>query len=175
MHRSFWSRAEGYGYACAAGVAAATGDFLVFMDGDGSFVPAELTRLVAPLRSGEADLVLGTRMSGGMTPGAMPAHQLAGNKVMAALLRTLYRVQVTDLGPFRAIGREQLAQLDMRECTYGWPVEMMVKATRQGMRLVEVPVTYRPRYAGQSKVGGTVRGTALATYRIFRVTLRYAW
>ena len=105
----------------------------------------------------------------------MPVHQLAGNRLVAGLVRALYRIQVTDLGPFRAVRRDLLADLDMRERTYGWPVEMMVKAARRGARVIEVPVTYRPRFAGQSKVGGTIRGTVLATYRILRVTFRYAW
>ena len=165
---------RGYGYACAAGVAVAAGEIVVFMDGDGSFVPAEAAALVAPLQRGAADLVLGTRMRGGMTPGAMPPHQLHGNRVIARLLRTLYGLQVTDLGPFRAIRLELLQRLEMQEHTYGWPVEMMVKAARCRERIVEVPVTYRPRQAGQSKVGGSVRGSALATYRIVRVATKYA-
>jgi glycosyltransferase involved in cell wall biosynthesis len=167
---------RGYGYACAAGAAASIGDILVFMDGDGSFVPHELTRLVAPIQAGQADLVLGTRMTGGgMVRNSMPPHQLYGNKIVARLLGALYGVHVTDLGPFRAIRRDLLVRLDMQEWTYGWPVEMLVKAARLRGRMVEVPVTYRPRLAGRSKVGGTVRGTLLATLRIFRVTFRYAF
>ncbi len=166
---------RGYGAACHAGVMAATGDILVFMDGDGSFVPAECARLVAPIAAGSADLVLGTRMAGGLAPGAMPPHQLWGNKVVARLLRTLYGVRVTDLGPYRAIRSDLLQALDMQEMTYGWPVEMMVKTARRGGRLREVPVTFRPRLAGASKVSGTVKGTVLATVRIFSVTLRHAW
>ncbi len=165
---------HGYGYACAAGAAAASSELLVFMDGDGSFVPSELMRLAAPLQSSEAGLVLGTRMAGGMSAGAMPPHQLAGNKLVARILRTFYGIQVTDLGPFRAIRRDLLLQFAMQEHTYGWPVEMMVKAARYGVTMVEVPVTYRPRLAGQSKVGGSLRASTLATYRILRVTLRYA-
>lgn len=166
---------RGYGYACAAGVAAATGNILVFMDGDGSFVPTELPRLVEPLAAGRADLVLGTRLRGGMSAGAMPPHQRFGNQLVAWLVRRFYGVELTDLGPFRAIHRELLEQLQMQECTYGWPIEMMVKTARRHARLLEVPVTYRPRLAGQSKVGGTVRGTVLATYKILRVTFRYVW
>lgn len=164
---------RGYGYACAAGVAAATGDILVFMDGDGSFMPQELTRLIDPIQQGTADLVLGTRLRGGMRAGAMPPHQRFGNHLVAWLVRRFYRVELTDLGPFRAIRRDVLAQLQMQEQTYGWPIEMMVKAARRSARLLEVPVSYRPRLAGQSKVGGTVRGTVLATYKILRVTFRY--
>ena len=165
---------RGYGYACAAGVAAASGDVLVFMDGDGSFIPCELATLLAPILDGSADLVLGTRMRGGMAAGAMPPHQRFGNQLIARLMHGLYGVQLTDLGPFRVIRRDLLNTLDMREMTYGWPVEMIVKAVRQGARIVELPVSYRPRSAGVSKVGGTARGTILATYRILRTTFRYA-
>ena len=164
---------RGYGYACAAGVAAATGDILLFMDGDGSFIPLELQRLVEPIVAGQADLVLGTRLRGGMSAGAMPPHQRYGNQLVAWLVRRFYGVVLTDLGPFRAIRRDLLVELQMQEQTYGWPIEMMVKAARRHARLVEVPVSYRPRLAGQSKVGGTVRGTILATYKILRVTFRY--
>ena len=164
---------RGYGYACAAGVAAATGDILLFMDGDGSFIPLELQRLVEPIVAGQADLVLGTRLRGGMSAGAMPPHQRYGNQLVAWLVRRFYGVPLTDLGPFRAIRRDLLVELQMQEQTYGWPIEMMVKAARRHARLVEVPVSYRPRLAGQSKVGGTVRGTILATYKILRVTFRY--
>ena len=165
---------RGYGYACAAGFAAASGDVLAFMDGDGSFTPAELPLLLAPMREGAADLVLGSRMAGGMAPGAMPLHQAFGNRLVAWLLGRLYGLDVTDLGPFRAVRRDWLADLDMQEMTYGWPVEMLVKSAHRGARIVEVPVRCRPRLAGRSKVSGTVRGTALATYRILRVTFRYA-
>src|SRR6266508_1883333 len=165
---------SGYGYACAAGVAAAHGDVLAFMDGDGSFIPAELRGLLAPILDGSADLVLGTRMHGGMAAGAMPPHQRFGNQLVARLMYGLYGLCLTDLGPFRVIGRDLLNTLDMREMTYGWPVEMIVKAARQGARIVELPVSYRPRSAGVSKVGGTVRGTILSTYRILRTTFRYA-
>lgn len=166
---------RGYGFACAAGLHAATGDLLVFMDGDGSFAPGEITNLIEPIRAGAADLVLGSRMLGGMTPGAMPAHQLFGNKLVARLLRSIYGLSLTDLGPFRAIRRDLLLGLKMQERTYGWPVEMMVKGARRKLRIVEAPVTYRHRSAGKSKVGGTLRGTLLATYRILHVTARHAF
>jgi glycosyltransferase involved in cell wall biosynthesis len=165
---------RGYGYACAAGTMASSGELLVFMDGDGSFVPGELAKLLAPIVSGEADLVLGSRMRGGMAAEAMPPHQRFGNRLVARLMYLLYGLRLTDLGPFRAVRRDLLLALDMRERTYGWPVEMIVKAARQNARIVELPVSYRPRMAGQSKVGGTVRGTLLATYRILRTTLWYA-
>lgn len=165
---------RGYGYACAAGVAAASGELLAFMDGDGSFIPGELAALLAPLLDGSADMVLGTRMRGGMAAGAMPPHQRFGNQLIARLMYRLYGIRLTDLGPFRVVHRDLLNTLDMREMTYGWPVEMIVKAARHGARIVELPVSYRPRSAGVSKVGGIVRGTILATYRILHTTLRYA-
>ena len=165
---------RGYGFACAAGAAIAQGDVLAFMDGDGSFVPGELADLLAPMVNDAADLVLGTRMLGGMAAKSMPPHQIYGNRLVARLLRMLYGLHLTDLGPFRAIRRDLLLGLDLQERTYGWPVEMIVKTARRHAHIVEVPVTYRPRFAGESKVGGTVRGSALATYRIFRVTFQYA-
>jgi glycosyltransferase involved in cell wall biosynthesis len=166
---------RGYGYACAAGVAAAHDvDVVAFMDGDGSFLPAELPALLAPILADEADLVLGSRWRGHIVPGAMPLQQRFGNWLAARLMNTFYGLSVTDLGPYRAIRRSLLARLAMREMTFGWPTEMMVKAARQGARIVEVPVSYRPRQAGRSKVSGTVRGTLLAAWFILGVTLRYA-
>ncbi len=166
---------RGYGYACAAGVEAAEfADVLVFLDGDGSFAPAELPLLLAPLTSGEADLVLGTRMGNNLEKGAMPPHQLLGNRLVSGLMRLLYGLHVTDLGPYRAIRQELLQSLAMREMTFGWPAEMMVKAARKGARIVEVPVSYRKRWSGKSKVSGTIRGTVLAACYVVGVTLRYA-
>jgi glycosyltransferase involved in cell wall biosynthesis len=166
---------RGYGYACAAGVAAAGGaELVVFIDGDGSFLPAELPALLAPLRAGRADLVLGSRPLGHIAPGAMPPQQRFGNWLAAGLMRLLYRMKVTDLGPYRAIRRDLLERLAMREMTYGWPTEMMVKAARRGARIAEVPVSFHPRRSGKSKVSGTLRGTLLAARYILGVTLRYA-
>jgi glycosyltransferase involved in cell wall biosynthesis len=167
----------GYGYACAAGVRAATvqgAEALVFLDGDGSFDPAQAHDLLVPIEAGQADLVLGSRPAGGMEKGAMPPHARFGNWMVARLMRLLYGLDVTDLGPYRAIRSDLLAHLDMREMTYGWPTEMMVKAARRKARIVEVPVRYRVRRAGRSKVSGTVRGTLLASKAILFVTLRYA-
>jgi glycosyltransferase involved in cell wall biosynthesis len=166
---------RGYGYACAAGAAAAQGELLVFIDGDYSSVPSELPRLLALFERNEADLVLGSRRLGYIAPGAMPPHQRLGNRLTAGLMRLLYRVRVTDLGPYRAIRRDLLQQLAMREMTFGWPTEMMVKAARQRARIAEVPVSWLPRRAGHSKVSGTIKGSVLATYFILGVTLRYAW
>lgn len=167
-------RRRGYGHACAAGAAAARGAILVFMDGDGSFVPDEIPTLTAPLLAGTADMTLGTRMAGGMTPGSMPPHQQFGNRLVAGLVRHIHGLPLTDLGPFRAVRRDLLEALDMQERTYGWPIEMILKAARRRARVVELPVRYRPRLAGRSKVGGSVKGTLLATYRILRVTMRYS-
>ena len=166
---------RGYGYACAAGIEAAGGaDIVVFLDGDHSFSPAEMSRLLQPILNGEADLVLGSRPRGGIAPGAMPPHQRFGNWLVARLVNALYDLRVTDLGPYRAVRRELLEQLDMQEMTYGWPQEMLVKAARRGARIVEAPVSYRSRRSGKSKISGTLRGTALATYYILGVTLRHA-
>jgi glycosyltransferase involved in cell wall biosynthesis len=167
---------QGYGYACAAGVTAAQdANLLAFLDGDYSFPPAELPALIAPILTDEADLVLGSRWLGHIAPGAMPPQQRFGNWLAARLMNRLYGLSITDLGPYRAIRRSLLYRLDMREMTYGWPTEMMVKAAKQGARLVEVPVSFHPRRAGRSKISGTLRGTILAGWYIVGVTLRYAW
>ncbi len=162
---------RGYGYACAAGAAAAQGaDAVIFLDGDGSFDPQEIPRLLAPLADDHADLVLGTRMTGGTQAGAMPPHQLYGNRLAAILIRLLYGVSLTDLGPFRAVRNPLLQSLNLREMTFGYGTEMIVKAAQRRARIVEVPVTYQKRWTGHSKVSGTIRGTLLASYTIIRVT-----
>jgi hypothetical protein len=167
---------RGYGYACAAGArAAADADIIAFLDGDRSFLPSDLPRLLGPLLAGQAELVLGSRPLGGISPGAMPPQQRFGNWLVARLMNAIYGLHLTDLGPYRAIDTRLLLSLGMREMTYGWPAEMMAKAARQGARLVEVPVTCRKRQAGRSKVSGTLRGTVLAAWYILGVTLRYAW
>jgi glycosyltransferase involved in cell wall biosynthesis len=166
---------RGYGYACAAGVQAAQdADILVFLDGDYSFSPADLPLLLAPFSEGRADLVLGSRELGHILPGAMYRHQRFGNWLAARLMSALYGISITDLGPYRAVRRQLLAGLNMREMSYGWPTEMIVKAARRQARIVEVPVSYRSRLSGRSKVSGTVRGTLLAGWYILGVTLRYA-
>lgn len=166
---------RGYGNACAAGIAAAAreSDVIVFIDGDFSFLPSEMPLLLAPLREGRADLVLGSRTRGYIAPGSMPPQQRFGNWLSARLLRLLYGAPVTDLGPYRAITRDCLSALDMRERTYGWPIEMIAKAARRHARIVEVPISYQSRRAGQSKVSGTLRGSLLAGYYILKVVFRY--
>lgn len=164
----------GYGYACAAGVAAlGPVDVVALLDADFSDDPAELPLLLAPLRAGAADLVIGSRELGRREPGALAPHQRFGNWLTARVMGLLYGVHVTDLGPFRAIRRPLLERLAMAERTYGWSVEMMVKAARAGARIVEVPVSYRSRYAGRSKVSGTLRGSLKAGAVILGTSLRY--
>ena len=168
----------GYGHACAAGVRAAVergAEALVFLDADGSFDPTQVPNLLTPIKSGQADLVLGSRPAGGIEPGAMPPHARFGNWLVARLMRLLYGLDVSDLGPYRAVRADLLAHLGMQEMTYGWPTEMMVKAAKHGARVVEVPARYRVRRGGRSKVSGTIRGTLLATYAILLVTLRHAF
>ena len=167
---------RGYGYACAAGVAAADGaEAVVFLEGDHSSLPGEMPRVMAPILAGEADLVLGSRVLGHIAPGAMPLQQRFGNWLSAALIRLLYGVRVTDLGPYRAVRLGLLSRLEMGEMTYGWPTEMTVKAARCRARIVEAPVSWHPRRAGESKVGGTLRGTILAGLKIIGVTARYVF
>ncbi len=167
---------RGYGFACAAGVAATQADIMVFLDADLSDFPEEMAALLAPIQSGQADLVLGSRfLAGNLSRSVMPPQQRFGNWLASRLMQRLYRIPVTDLSPFRAVRRDVLLALDMREMTYGWPTEMMVKAARRDYRLTEIAVRYRARYAGRSKVSGTVRGALLAAYYILGTTLRYAW
>lgn len=168
---------RGYGYACAAGTAEATAfgaTVVVYIDGDHSSVPSEVDRLLKPIEHDDADLVLGSRVLGHIDPEAMPPHQRFGNWLSALLMRRLYRVTVTDLGPYRAITTELLSRLDMTEMTFGWPTEMMVKSANRGATIVEVPVTWRVRRQGRSKVGGTVKGSLLAARHILGVTLRHS-
>ncbi len=168
---------RGYGYACAAGVAAAADGFdvLVFMDGDGSDDASQMSALIEPIERDEADLVLGSRVLGPAARGALLPHQRLGNGLTTGLVRLLYGQPITDLPPFKAIRRPVLVGLGMREMTYGWTVEMIVKCARRGHRIVEVPVATRPRIAGQSKVSGTIKGTLLAAYYLLGTTLKYAW
>lgn len=170
---------RGYGYACHAGVEALHGEAddttVVFLDGDGSFDPAEIPRLLAPLSDGRAMLALGSRITGGIDPGAMPPHQWFGNRLVSFLMSALYRLRITDLGPYRAVRLGLLRSLDMQEMTFGYPTEMMVKIAKRRVGIVEVPVRFRKRWSGKSKVSGTIRGTLLATYFILGITLKYAF
>ena len=168
---------RGYGFACAAGSRAALergADLLVYMDGDHSSRADELPSLLQPLIDGEADLVLGSRVLGHIEGRAMAPHQRFGNWLSAGLIRRLYGVPVTDLGPYRAIRAELFVRLEMQEMTFGWPTEMTVKSAREGARLAEIPVSWHVRREGDSKVSGTVKGSVLAGYHILRVTFRHS-
>jgi glycosyltransferase involved in cell wall biosynthesis len=164
---------RGYGYACKAGVLAAReADVIVLLDGDAADDPDDLPRLLEPLLNGEADLVVGSRTLGSREPGSMTVQQVLGNRLAAWLMRNIYGVRVSDMGPFRAIRRSDLLALDMREMSYGWSVEMMVKAARAGYRYREVPVKYHRRI-GVSKVGGTLLGSLKAGWHIISTVLSY--
>ncbi|MGI8783706.1 MAG: glycosyltransferase family 2 protein [Acidobacteriota bacterium] len=158
---------RGYGSACLAGLRALQPDteIIVFLDADGSDDPTLLPQIVQPIAAGVADLVVGSRTAGIVEPGALTPQQRIGNVVAASWLRLRFGLPATDLGPFRAIGREQLQALAMSDRDYGWTVEMQIKAARNGLRYVEVPVPYRRR-VGRSKISGTVRGTLGATFKI---------
>jgi len=165
---------RGYGYACLAGVLAAEeAGVIVLLDGDDADDPDDLSHILGPLLAGEADLVVGSRTLGSREPGSMTPQQVLGNRLAAFLIRLLYGVEVSDLGSFRAIRRDDLLALEMREMTYGWPVEMMVKAIRAGYRYREVPVKHRRRI-GVSKVGGTLKGSLKAGWYIISTVLRYS-
>ncbi len=166
---------RGYGYACLAGVLAAEdADVIVLLDGDGANDPGDLPRIVEPLLADEADLVVGSRTLGSREPGSMTPQQVLGNRLAALLIRLLYGVRASDLGSFRAIRRDELLALEMREMTYGWPVEMMVKAIRAGYRYQEVPVKHRRRSGGVSKVGITFRGSLKVGWYIISTVLRHS-
>ena len=167
---------RGYAAACLRGLSALAADppdVIVFLDGDHSDHPAELPRLLASIEAGEADLVVGSRTRGGAARGALTPQQRIGNGIACLVLRWLYGVRYTDLGPFRAIRWGALERLHMSDRYYGWPIEMQVKAARAGLRHVEVPVSYRPRI-GRSKVSGTVRGVLGASRKILWVLARHA-
>jgi glycosyltransferase involved in cell wall biosynthesis len=170
----------GYGYACLRGMAHCYARpaeeqpaIIVFVDGDYSDYPEELPQLVQPILTDGADMVIGSRALGHREPGSMLPQQIFGNWLATTLLRRLYGAQFTDLGPFRAIRADALRRLDMQDKTYGWTVEMQLKAARQGLRSTEVPVRYRRRI-GISKVSGTVKGTLGAGYKILWTIFKYA-
>jgi glycosyltransferase involved in cell wall biosynthesis len=158
---------RGYGRACAAGARAARDcGVIVFLDGDGSDRPELVPLLLGPILSGTHDFVIGTRTLGEREPGSMNALQIAAGYGAGALARLLYGVAYTDMCAFRAIRREALERLGMREMTYGWNLEMQLRAARAGLRILEVPVAHRRRLGGASKVSGTVMGTVRAAFRI---------
>jgi glycosyltransferase involved in cell wall biosynthesis len=165
---------RGYGRACAAGAAAANGDILVFMDGDGSDVSPEMDQLLKPILAGDCDFVIGSRIRGKREPGSLLVSQIFAGWLAGLLMRLLYRVQYTDMGPFRAITREALQSLHMSEETYGWNLEMQMRAAQRGLRIREIPVSYRNRAGGQSKVAGSFSGSLRAAIRIVQTLLRVA-
>jgi glycosyltransferase involved in cell wall biosynthesis len=167
---------RGYGRACAAGVRALSPEcqVIVFLDGDGSDVPAFMNQLVDPIARGTHDFVIGSRMRGQREPGSMNLQQILSGRIAGFILRLLYGVRYSDMCPFRAIRRDALAKLDMREETYGWNLEMQMKAARAGLRILEIPVNHRRRAGGESKVSGTLRGTFVAGVRIIATLLRVA-
>jgi glycosyltransferase involved in cell wall biosynthesis len=165
---------RGYGQACLTGIARADHpDIIVFLDGDYSDHPEELPQVLAPILEGRADMVIGARVPGKREPGAMLPQALFGNWLATTLIRLLWGFRYTDLGPFRAITRESLQRIGMRDTNFGWTVEMQIKALREGLRIVEVPVSYRRR-VGVSKITGTIRGTVSAGYKILWTIARYA-
>lgn len=166
---------RGYGQACLAGIAAAgEADAILFLDGDGSDDPADAARVLLPVLEARADLVVGSRLRGAAQPGSHPWHAVLGTRLCVGLMNLLAGSSATDLGPFRAISVSALRRLQMADRDYGWTVEMQVKAARRGLRVLEVPVSYRPRGGGRSKVSGTVRGTIGAGTKIIVTILRHA-
>ncbi len=164
---------RGYGRACLTGLAAANSpDVVVFLDGDYSDRPSELAVLLAPIIEGRADITLGSRLHDRHSAGALPWHQALGNRLAAKLIRILYRVNISDLGPFRAARADVLRALVLEETTYGWAVEMILKGALAGFPIVEVPVSYYPRI-GRSKISGTLKGTLGAGWFILSLIVRY--
>jgi glycosyltransferase involved in cell wall biosynthesis len=168
---------RGYGRACMAGIRALSSecDVVVFLDGDGSDVPTSINQLVDPITTGKFDFVIGSRTRGRREPGSMNFQQIFAGRIAGLILRLLYGVRYTDMGPFRAIRRDALENLDMHEETYGWNLEMQMKAARAGLRILEVPVNHRRRAGGESKVSGTLRGTFVAGVRIVTTLVRIAF
>jgi glycosyltransferase involved in cell wall biosynthesis len=171
--RVFREHRRGYGRACLTGIANTQNpDIVVFLDGDYSDRPSELPLLLAPIIEGRADITLGSRVFAEGNRAALPWHQVFGNRLAATLIGFLYRVHITDLGPFRAARIGVLRALDLEQATYGWAVEMILKGAKSGFRIVEIPVSYYPRI-GTSKIGGTVRGTIGAAWFILLLIARY--
>jgi glycosyltransferase involved in cell wall biosynthesis len=166
----------GYGRAVTAGVRALSPDckIIVFLDGDGSDCPEFMDELVDPIVAGTHDFVIGSRTRGKRERGSMNFQQVFAGRLAGMLLSILYRVRYTDMGPFRAIRRDALERLSMKEETYGWNIEMQMRAARAGLRILEIPVDHRRRTGGESKVSGTLRGTFMAGARIIATLFRVA-
>jgi len=170
--------APGYGRACLKGIeylnhSVTRPDIVVFLDADHSDYPEEMVLLTREITANGADLVIGTRALGQKEQGSMTPQQIFGNWLATRLLLLLYRARFTDLGPFRAVRFDKLLALDMQDKTYGWTVEMQLKASKMGMKCTEVPVRYRKRI-GNSKISGTVKGTVMAGYKIIGTIFKYA-
>jgi len=167
---------RGYGRAFRAGLRSISPEceIVVLLDGDGSDYPEMMDRLVTPIVEGKADFVIGSRTRGNRESGSMNFHQVVAGYMIGFILRMLYGVHSTDMGPFRAIRRDTLERLALREETYGWPLEMQMRAARARVRTLEVPVEYRRRAGGRSKIAGTVRGSVLAATRILVTLARIA-
>ena len=168
---------QGYGYACLAGIEyvskrATAPDIVVFLDADYSDYPAEMPLLIDKITAEHCDLVIGSRALGQREAHAMMPQQIFGNWLATRLMRLLYNVRYTDLGPFRAIKWQSLLAINMIDKTYGWTVEMQLKAAKHKMKICEVPVNYRVRI-GVSKVSGTVKGSVMAGYKILATIFRY--
>lgn len=166
---------RGYGRACQAGVEAAAGcEILAFLDGDGSDRPDLLPLLIEPIRAGRADFAIGSRTRGTREPGSMSIHQMLAGRAVGAAIGLLYGVGYSDMGPMRAIRRDTLLRLGMREMTYGWNLEMQMRVACAGLRVLEIPVAHRRRAGGVSKVSGSLRGALKAGARILSTFVRVA-
>lgn len=169
----------GYGWACLKGIEYVNSmevkpDIIVFLDGDYSDYPAELINVVAPIIENDIDLVIGSRALGLKEKGSMTFPQRIGNWLATRLMRIFYGVKYTDLGPFRAIKFDKLLELGMQDKTYGWTIEMQLKAALKKFTYIEVPVNYKKRI-GKSKVSGTIKGTVMAGYKIIFAVFKYRW
>jgi glycosyltransferase involved in cell wall biosynthesis len=165
---------KGYGRACLAGAKITEADIVVFMDGDGADDPSAISAIVEPIASGRYDFVIASRTRGDRETGSMTFHQILAGHIIGWLTKLLYGVRYTDMCAFRAIRRDVLLALDMRELTYGWNLEMQMRVARQGFRVLELPVSYRRRLCGASKVSGNLQGTIVAGTRILTTFARVA-
>jgi glycosyltransferase involved in cell wall biosynthesis len=167
--------ARGYGSACSAGAAAALpqSTVLVFMDGDGSDVIEDMDRLMQPVLKGAADFAIGSRIRGRRQRGSMLPSQTFAGKMVSLILRFLYGAKYSDMGPFRAIRRSALQKLQMSEMTYGWNLEMQIKAVKHQLRICEIPVDYRRRLGGTSEVSGNLSASLRTAMRIILVLMRF--
>jgi glycosyltransferase involved in cell wall biosynthesis len=165
---------RGYGRACAAGAEAACSGIVLFLDGDGADRADLAATLIAPIQAGTHDFVIGSRVGGDREPGSMSWHQILAGRLAGWIMSLLYGVRYTDMCAFRAIRRDALERLNMRETTYGWNIEMQMLAARAGLRILELPVPYRCRAGGSSKVAGSLSGSLRAAWRIALTVARVA-